>query len=408
MKKFAKIKDWEYKTLKKMIVLCSRCLFWKSIHFKKEGKVKKILVISLDALGDALFTTPLLHALREYYPFAYIAICVKSESKEVVDTNPYINEVLTFDYHQIIQGRGELGPYKLYLKEKLNFLHKLRLKKFDLVIDCSGIISTNLFAFLSGASRVTGLADKGIEFLLNHPVLDDRNHTPYKNRVLKILNNLSIPPTSEAPEYFIPDKDKKFASQFLEKNKVSDDELLVGIHPFAGWKAKCWEPKKFAELINLMAKTYSAKVIIFGSLHDLEAIKAIKSMVSTKLLIVAGKTTLHETSALIKKCGLIVANDSIVLHLAETLDIPTVGIYGPTNPEFSALGRKKHRYINKKLKCSPIDTEYCQKQAGLDGKCKSIDCMRLLIVEDIWNVAKKQLDWITNGKNLKPNENFNH
>lgn len=386
------IKKILYETLKKLIIYYTTCLFRKPSSSFKPNKVKKILIIAADYIGDTLFITPLLPIIRKNYPSAHISIWVKSASEEVVEINPYINDILVFDKYKIIQGYNYLH-YSLCLKEKINFLRQLRLKKFDLVLDCSGIITTNLFAFFSGAKIVTGFAHKGIPTLLNKPILD-KEHISYTDRLYKLLNSLGISEHVGRPEYFIPDKSEDFANQFININKIYSYSLLIGVHPVAGWAAKRWQQEKFSKLISLILQRYNAQIILFGSNSDLQILKFIESLVSKKLLIVAGKTTLHETAALIKKCQLVIANDSIILHLAESFGIPTIGIYGPTNPKFSARGDKNHIHINKTLDCSPVNKEYCSKNAGIDGKCKTFNCMQLLTVENVWEITQQQISKI--------------
>src|SRR4030042_5786088 len=106
--------------------------------------VKKILVIKLRHIGDVLLTVPVFRALRENFPDAYIAALVNSGTEDVLSGNPLIDEIIIFD-----RNIKKMNPLQKYTKE-LSFLKRIRIKRFDMVVDLTSGDRAALISFASG------------------------------------------------------------------------------------------------------------------------------------------------------------------------------------------------------------------------------------------------------------------
>ena len=182
----------------------------------------------------------------------------------------------------------------------------------------------------------------------------------YKNCIKKYLN---------LDEYKII---KEFPVNFQANGKIL-------IHPFAGWKAKEWNLNKFIELAELLNEEYEVEMVSPENLIPEDIIHYIRD----HQIQLSFTTSINDLVNKIKECSVFISNDSGPLYIANLLGKATFTIHGPTNPEFSLPFGKYHRYIQKKMACSPDGTQYCFTHAGL--YCPSNECMHQLSVNKVWN-----------------------
>jgi heptosyltransferase-2 len=151
---------------------------------------------------------------------------------------------------------------------------------------------------------------------------------------------------SDEKELLVPigPEQKDRAEQRLRELGVSRDEPVVGFSPGAvGSLLKRWYPERFAALALQIRDAYQARVLLFGASDERELGEEICRMASNPGVVnLAGQTSLDEAIALIGSCGLFVTNDSGLMHVAAALDVPLVGIFGPTDPGRTAPWSKRY------------------------------------------------------------------
>lgn len=153
-------------------------------------------------------------------------------------------------------------------------------------------------------------------------------------RILHLLSPLGIKEKIIPPRIFIQEEDKEIIKKFLlSEGGIRGDELLIGITPGSFWPTKRWLKERFSQLGDALASEYHAKIVILGGKEDSEISYQIAGMMKHKPIIATGSTTLVQSAALLKKCSLLVTDDTGPLHLAMTANTPCVIIYGPTSPE---------------------------------------------------------------------------
>jgi len=140
---------------------------------------KKILVIKLRHIGDVLLTTPVFKALKENFPQAHISALVNKGTEAVVENNPFIDQIITFD-----RGIKRLNALRRF-SEELKFLRKIRKMQFDTTIDLTGGDRAAIISFLSGAKLRIGMKAKGFigkQFFYTHLFgIDGRRHVVLQN-----------------------------------------------------------------------------------------------------------------------------------------------------------------------------------------------------------------------------------
>ena len=132
---------------------------------------------------------------------------------------------------------------------------------------------------------------------------------------------------------------------------------------------------------------YTAKIIVFGGPFEKELIKKMSYLMKIKPIIVTNNT-IKQTAALMKRCNILISNDSALAHIATAVKTKVIAIFGPTNFYWNAPYGNKHLVIRKDLPCSPCYIEIGQ----TNPKCKKLDCLKLITVQDVLQEVDKQLE----------------
>jgi heptosyltransferase-2 len=341
---------------------------------------KRILVIRCDHIGDVLMSTPVFKALRIKYPNAHIAVLVGSWAKELVELNPYINEVIVYDCPWWLSVRKEkgYGVQIQLIKKYWILLRKLRGKKYDLAIDLRGDFrQILLFCFLSGAPHRISYSRTGGSYLLTvAPPYPFHYHETEKNNIL--LKTLGIKCEDGRPFLRTSSSDYKRVEEILNQYGIKPEDKIVAIHPKAQTKARLWSSAKFAGLGDYIAQRYGAKVVIVGGKRDFNVADEIRKEMKNNPILLVGKTSLRELAVFLSRCQLLVCVESGILQLAATVNVPVIALYGPMRPEETKPRRANIEVITQRYKCSPCRLSDCP--FSNDGKGA---CMEAIALEDV-------------------------
>jgi len=340
---------------------------------------KQILVINTMCLGDVMLTTPALRVLKQNYPHSHIAMLVDKSASQIIQNNPHVDEIIALDKKEMNKSVFSL----------LKFVREIRKRKLDLVVNLSCNERSDFITTFSGAKKKIGYLHKGKGLFLDRkvsfaPIPAGKKHMADAH--LDVLATLGIEDLSNnGLEIFPTAEDEAFAVEFLAKNNIFPDEILVGLNTGAKWPSKRWKKESFVKLADILQEKY--QVIIFGGPEDVERVQEITSLMQKKPVIAAGKTTLKQLAALIKHCQVFITNDSGPMHIAVGTKTPVVAIYGPSPVGgFSPYGQG-HSVVRKDLPCSPCNQHNCEQHT----------CMEELSVEEVLNVVEKHLK--ARGKN---------
>lgn len=350
-------------------------------------KVKKVLIIKLDHIGDVLFAIPALKALRERLPSARITVVVGPWSKEVVKNCPYVNEILIFDAHwfrRSTRGKRKAGDiYKCF-----RFLKLLRQRKFDLAIDFRYPYSAHqdsLFLSLTRARYKMGHNIWGWGFLITHKVRYDPKRVKHEvERNLDMLRTIGINNLSPKLEMWLSKDERDYAEKFLKQHDVQEQDILIGIHPGVWCPARRWPKERFAQTADLLVERLNARVIIFGASDEIEEVNELSSLMRTKPINTCGKTSLGELAALVEKCKVFVGNNSGPIHIAAAMETPVVDLFSGTDlsQQWGPFG-VDNVVIEKHVNCKPCGREEC-------GRANH-DCMELITVDEVVRAVESLL-----------------
>lgn len=333
----------------------------------------KILVKGVNWIGDSLFMTPSLAALRTGFPSSHISLLINPWVREIFDGNPNIDEIIIYD---------EKGKEKT-LKGKIRFIHSLKNKNFDMgIIMQPRSYKAALFVYLSGIPERIGYSHSLRNLLLTRRIKFPKAPIHDIDMFLNIVLSLGVAPGKKDPYLPFSPKANDWADRFLEEQGVNRGELLIGVNPGAFKQSKRWPEPRYAELFDILIKEFKAKVIIFQGPGEDEIVGKVLSLMREKAII--AKTGIKELAAISRRCKLFVGNDTGPMHVAAASGTPVIALFGPADPQRSRPWGRNHVVIKKDLPCSP-----CSKII-----CKELTCMKSITVEDVLQAVRVQLNRI--------------
>lgn len=284
---------------------------------------QKILIIRTDRIGDVILTTPAIKALRRAYPKAFIAILVSASTRDLVLGNTDLDEVLVDDHLGRHQG----------LTGYIRLIRMLRARKFDVVFNFHTKKRTNLLCFLARIPKRVGYRNEKLGFLLNVPVFDDRA-SGVKHEASYCLDLLkAVGVNADQLDLYVPlqPRAEEWAEDFIKSLKLARETRLIVIHPGASCPTKKWPVERFVALIQGLQK-YTAKILLVGGSETGSICAQISRSVSCPVIDLTGKISLAQLTSLLKRCQLMISNDSGPVHVASALGVPVVSIFTRDQP----------------------------------------------------------------------------
>ncbi|MGQ9628446.1 MAG: lipopolysaccharide heptosyltransferase II [Anaerolineae bacterium] len=318
--------------------------------------IERILVVKLSDIGDVLTATPALRALRQSFPAARLDVLLPPHSAPVLEGSPLADELITFEKSLYDRPLSALRPENLAATFRLGLA--LRRRGYDHFILLHhlttrwGAMKFAALALVSGAKRRIGL-DNGRGWFLTDRI-EDRGfgHKHEVEYCLEVVGRLGAETEDRRLEIAISPADENLAEEklrgFEERGKP-----LIAIHPGTGGyiPARRWMPERFARVAEALAEGYGAKIVLVGREDD--GVAEVETCMKLEVLNLAGKTTLKELAALLRRCHLFIGADSGVMHLAAAAGVPVVALFGPTNPAAWGPWGTKSVVVRAGLHCSP-------------------------------------------------------
>jgi heptosyltransferase I len=327
----------------------------------------KILIVKPSSLGDVVHSLPFLNAMKTCFPEAEIHWVIAKGLEDLLAGNPMIERLWVINK----DAWKKIDNAKNTVAEMRNLFKGLKKEKFDLVIDLQGLLRSGIITKSTGAPVRIGFqeAREGSRFFYTHKVKGGKD-VHAVDRYLKIPLSLGCD-IARVSFPFSPEPSSPFTSHLLTFNLSGEYAVIV---PGARWKTKKWPPEKFGEL----ASRLPMQSIIVGSKADRDIAGLIVSLSEGKAISLAGKTSLPELIAIIRKAKFVISNDSGPMHIAAALGIPVFAIFGPTDPQRTGPYGKGHTIIRTEEPCAP-----CFKKT-----CEDVKCLEGLSVDKVFETIK--------------------
>ncbi len=324
----------------------------------RHDSIRKILIRSVNWIGDAVMTTPAISVIREQFPQAEITILANALVSQLFLHHPGIDAIITFDRqrkHHGIAGRLRLAA-------------ELRKHAFDLAIILPNSFDSALVPWLARVPTRIGKCSDGRTLLLNGRYNATKGPTACHEveYYLNLMKYFGINGSCRDLHLSITSEEESRASALLAEYGIRPDDFVLGINPGASYgSAKRWYPDRFAGVARRLAYKWSVKVVIFGGPGETEIAADIESRMEETAVNVAGKTSVRELMALIKRCNFFITNDSGPMHIAAAFDVPLVAIFGSTDHTGTSPYNSKSAVVRSNVGCAPCKLRECP----IDHRC---------------------------------------
>lgn len=331
-------------------------------------KIKKILVIRADAIGDTLMTYPALTLLGTNYPQARIDFLTSPEAAPLAAQAFPDMRVLEWNDNWFSRRSGFIAK----LASASAISKYIRLNEYDLAIDFRGDIRILGMLVLAKIPLRIGCGGTGGGFLLTH----SKCYREFRHQVLMNIALLD----------FLDIRAPQDALQFgAWSGSVSSDPLLaashpkplIAIHPSSSSPAKEWSAENFLAIIEKIREHKTGTVVLFGTQDEKDRASPL-SHLPPDVIDYRGRSNLGELPALLKACDLFIGNDSGPGHLAAIVGLPVLSIFSGTNtPAHWHPWTKRLELVYHAVPCSPCESIRCP--------LGHHDCMRRITVEQVWD-----------------------
>lgn len=326
----------------------------------------RILLVRLRQIGDVVFTTPAVRALRKRFPDAHISYLVEPAAAAIVANNPHIDEAI------VAPKIGGVAGFRA----ELALMRRVREGRYDLAIDFHGGPRASLLTWLSGAPTRIGYHVLGRSWMYTRRVARPRAFRPRHavENQWDLLAPLDIgppDPTACPLEMAVEPAAATTVAERLSKAGVSPSARVIVVHVSASSPFRRWPADSFAETVAALAASgRDRRVIVTAGPSEANAAERIIADARGRLgdsraerVVRCGEFSLAELRALVDRAALYIGGDSGPLHVAATSSAPIVGLYGPTLPIRSRPWRAAELATEEvdagPLPCRPCDQRVC-------------------------------------------------
>lgn len=335
---------------------------------------KNILIVQPSWVGDAVMATPTLRALRSRYPSAKITYLMRRYVKPIYAGMPWADRLISHRTERSARGLGKASTVAL--------ASRLRKARFDLAILLPNSFRSAMICRLAGIDRIVGYDRDGRHFLLSDRI-------PVPNRVrgrfvpfpivpyyLGIARHLDADVSNRTMQLFVTDAERNEAAAVLSRCGLDANldrpgrlgrSPLVMLNPGARYGAsKLWLPERFAELSDRLIQQANATVLVSTAPGERWIVDAIASKAKRTFIdLGAASPTLGAIKDLVRRCDLMITNDTGPRHIAAAFDVPVVTIFGPTHPRWTEIDFADELQVSIPVDCGPCQLKVCP----LDHRC---------------------------------------
>ncbi len=298
---------------------------------------------------DAVMSLPALHAIRANYRSSEITLLAKRSVADLFARENVADKVIVYDGHRWRTARA------------------LRARKFHIGILLPNSFDSALIMRLAGIPQIVGFDTDKRSLLLTHAVPTPRWKGTVHERFyyLELLQEARLIDAYHRAD--VPIRLESAAQATEAGRQLLRDRGIalpvVGVSPGAAYgSAKCWLPERFAESAAALASQRGGGVVLFGAPNDAAACRAVEQSLqrfSVPVVNLAGQTTLRQFIDLAAACSMFLTNDSGSMHVASALGVPTVAIFGATDPKTTGPAGPCNSIVREKVECSPCFKREC-------------------------------------------------
>src|SRR6185369_8748343 len=280
--------------------------------------IKRVVVRGTNWVGDSVMTVPALRALRRVLPEANVTLVIRPGTRGIFSEADYVDDVLVYDRKGALSVIPQVREWKR--------------RKFDLAVLFQNAFEAALIPFLAGVPVRLGYATESRQAILTHPLpLPDwrssKHEVFYYLYLVTALEQMlfghsTVCEAEPDASIQISETRKAEAAELLRAFGVSEDEAVVAICPGSiNSRAKRWPAESYASLADRLIDS-RRKVLLIGSKDELDVTESVTQKMRNQAVVLTGKTSLDQITAVLDRADLVVTNDTGPAHIAAALGRP--------------------------------------------------------------------------------------
>jgi heptosyltransferase-2 len=334
-------------------------------------RIKRVVVRGTNWVGDSVMTVPALRALRRVLPDATITLAIRPGAGGIFSQADFIDDVLLYDRKGLFSVFPQIREWKR--------------RKFDLAVLFQNAFEAALIPFLAGVPLRLGYATESRQALLTHPLplpewRSSRHEVFYYLYLVTALEQMlfgqsTICEGEPDARIEISESRRVEAADLLRGYGVNDEDSVVAICPGSiNSRAKRWPAEAYAALADRLIET-QRQVLLIGSKDEVDVSEEVTRRMRQRPVVLTGKTSLDQVTAVLSRADLIVTNDTGPAHIGAALGRPTIVIFGPTNPLTTRPFSPAAEILQHPPECAPCMLRDCP----IDHRC-----MTAITVEEVF------------------------
>ncbi|MDQ6601820.1 MAG: glycosyltransferase family 9 protein [Chloroflexota bacterium] len=348
-----------------------RMLCWPLTRPPRGGwaEPRRLLVLKPCCMGDVLFTTPLLAAIKAAYPISHVTYATGAWSATIILDNPHVDAMLAV-------------PSRIGLRDVREWAGRLRAADFDcaLVPDRSPLLG--LLVALAGIRRRVGLDSGGRGFLYTDRVaIAPDDHSIHEADLYgRVGAAIGAPPLpGQGTDYRPPAEAIARVSEMIAERGWQRPLWAIhpggGVNPGMALMPKRWPPERFAALADELLESHGGTVLLLGAETDADAVQQVRAAMRRASVDLTGTLDFGMLEAVAHHATLYIGNDSGTTHCALAGGTPTLCIFGPTDARQYGLYGGRGMMVVGRVPWSP-----CFRRGRLACTCGTIRCMDAVTV----------------------------
>jgi len=323
--------------------------------------IERVVVRGTNWVGDSVMTVPALRALRRVLPNAKITLAIRPGAKGIFSEADFIDDVLVYNRKSAFSVVPQIREW--------------RSRNFQLALLFQNAFEAALIPFMAGVPLRLGFATESRQALLTHPLAvpewrSSRHEVFYYLYLVTALEQVLFGTSNTCESepdasIQISESRKAEARSLLRTHDIREEDSVVAICPGSiNSRAKRWPVEAYAALADRLIES-QRQVLLIGSQEEAEVSKDVMSRMRHRPIVLTGKTTLDQITAVLATVDLVVTNDTGPAHIGAALGRPTIVIFGPTNPLTTRPFSPEAEILRHPPECAPCMLRDCP----IDHRC---------------------------------------
>jgi len=347
----------------------------------RRESIKRLVARAPNWIGDAVMCEPALRGLRSLFPQAELTVLAKPSVAELFSGDAGVDRIVLYDDRRLHAG----------LSGKWALAETLRRHRFDLAVLFQNAFEAAFLTWLAGIPRRYGYATDGRAMFLTDPVAVPDLGKPVHQVAYywNLLKPLGLNGEPMVPALTVSPDEERTMGERLASAGIGPSDLVIGINPGSTYgAAKRWLPDRFAEVAQRLVgrlrgdEEREAAVVIIGAKGEETLGRRIAAQINARTAVLSGTTTIRELMAAIKRCRLLLTNDTGPMHIAAAFGVPVTAIFGPTDWRTTSPYGQKDCIVRAPVDCAPCLLRECP----IDHRC-----MTGVAVGEVYETVLRQI-----------------